>query len=257
MFHSSTQETRRLKWRLNQSGAGGVRIGQQYATESATLSGGSRPRLRLSEAAAAWLQQAELEDGNRATLADKRTALWYVSRNSPGQRLHWRHAGGLLCAWVEWLRSTPQAPRKPWSMPRALTPESVRRFLLYPPARRLSDRPRSEQRIGHYWHSVRGFLAGLGLDTRLPRKQHRAGSAAATIRRGWPCRRRWWPRGARCWAGGRPRSIPRTASLRGRSGGGWCGCRRCCFSRACGSGNVWRPCTAIRRVATCCWIRGA
>ena len=108
------------------------------------------------------------------TLADKRTALWYVFEFLQANVSIGDMPADFSRRWVEWLRSTPQAPRKPWSMPRALTPESVRRFLLYPPARRSSDRPRSEQRIGHYWHSVRGFLAGLGLDTRLPRKQHRA-----------------------------------------------------------------------------------
>jgi len=72
---------------------------------------------------------------------------------------------------MEWLRTTPAAPRRPWSLPRKITPATVLDFLVKPPARAEAGELRDEQTIGHYWRMGRPLLEWMGLDVRLKRRE--------------------------------------------------------------------------------------
>jgi hypothetical protein len=69
-------------------------------------------------------------------------------------------------------------PRKPWSRPKQITPETVARELAHPAERREGEGiVRREQTVGRYWRHGRTFLASLGLSVKLPKKRGRRGTS--------------------------------------------------------------------------------
>ncbi len=130
------------------------------------------PSARLSVAAQRFLDEAVSVYGNRwRTVQGKTCSIWYLIEFVGRDPAVGELPADLLRRWVEWLRTTPAAPRKPWTMPKRITPETVAAFLSWPPERSQTLQRRSEQTLGRYIREARAFLAGLGLDVRLPKKR--------------------------------------------------------------------------------------
>jgi hypothetical protein len=119
------------------------------------------------------LADQENQAGNRLrTLQEYQTAIWYLIEFAGGDLAVADLPADFARRWIEWLRMTPARPRKAWTRPRRITPETVRAFLAWPGDRKPpSENPRREQTIGRYWRHGRPFLAALGLDVHLPRKR--------------------------------------------------------------------------------------
>ena len=115
------------------------------------------PQTLLSVAAGQFLHQRETRDGNALrTVQDSQSAIWYViefaGRDAPIEDL----PEDFAARWIEWLRMTPWRPRKAWSMPRRITPQTVRIFFAFPPPRGEAVRMRREQTVGRFWrHGAR------------------------------------------------------------------------------------------------------
>jgi integrase len=129
------------------------------------------PTLRLSEAAVRFLCYQRNVCGNAPrTIDEYETAIWYLiefaAADSPIGQLDRQRFGR---RWMEWLRTTPQQPYRPWSRPRQITPATVAAFLQWKPPRGQPGAPRDEQTLGRYWRQGRRFLAAIGVSTKLPR----------------------------------------------------------------------------------------
>jgi integrase len=121
----------------------------------------------------------ELENGAAVrTLQNDQTSIWYAIEFARADLPIGELPADFARRWIEWLRDTPQAPRRPRSMPKVITPQTVHGFLTWPPKRRVTEKPRLEQTIGRFWRHGRPFFEFLGLDTRLPKKKRRPGLKA-------------------------------------------------------------------------------
>jgi integrase len=127
--------------------------------------------LRFSTAAGDFLTAQGRRGISKGTLAKYRQSLWslveFLSGDYPTQELG-RDVG---LSWLTWLRETPAAPRRRGTLPKEISPETVRSFLTAPPPRSEPRGDRCEQTIGTYWRYAKKFLASLGCDVDLPRHE--------------------------------------------------------------------------------------
>ena len=84
-----------------------------------------RPRLRLSEGLADFMRDLVDRDTKPQTLNEYRKAIWlfveFVACDPPTREL----PDDTLARFLSWLKATPIAPRKPWSLPKTITPAAV------------------------------------------------------------------------------------------------------------------------------------
>jgi hypothetical protein len=125
------------------------------------------PSLRLSDCMAEFMRRQEAAGVAPGTLKQSRLTLWsigeFVACDPPRREL----AAQTPAAYLDWLRTTPVAPRLAGSLPKRFTPESFRAFLRDPPRRkRAAPDLRSEQTCGRYWRHACPFFAMLDLDRR-------------------------------------------------------------------------------------------
>ena len=126
--------------------------------------------LKLSEAVAEFLRRQAERGIRQSTLTQFRLTAWsvieFVGCDSPRREL----PEDLPARYVEWLRTTPIAPRKSGTLPKTISPESVRAFFMWPPRKKKADgKQREEQTIGRYWRHAAPLFQWLGLGTELHR----------------------------------------------------------------------------------------
>jgi integrase len=147
--HAQEQETRRLEQHRDK--------GQRTADRS------------LSDAAADFMAELKRSGVAARTVKGTQEDLWYFiefcGADIPIRELR----SDTPAKWLQWLRETPQRRRRPWSLPRQITPGTVSGFFAWPPKRAAAGQPRSEQTIGRFWSSLRPFFDYLGLPTKLHR----------------------------------------------------------------------------------------
>ena len=170
--------------------------------------------LRLSEEGAEFLRHQTARGLRPATLTQYRLAVWsfleYVGCDLLDPRRELPKDTNVQ--YVHWLRNTPIAPRKAHSLPKAITPASVRQFLLCPPRRSRPGALRQENTVGRQWRHAWPFLKWLGLPVEIEDRRQKPKLALppplvpsrATIRG-------WW---ADCLGTGQTAAMPPYAQRR-------------------------------------------
>ena len=129
-----------------------------------------KPLLRLSEAAEQFMRTLTPRDLDESTLAEYRTALWYliefVACDAPTREL----PADTLGKYMDWLRSTPIAPRMSKTRPKSFSAAAVSTFLTWPPRRKQTNQFRAEQTVSKYLRHIASFFDFLGLPTELPKR---------------------------------------------------------------------------------------
>ena len=129
------------------------------------------PDATLATAAGDYLTRRRADLLSDSTIQADREMLWsvieFVACDTPLREL----MPDTAQQYLQWLRVTPSAPRKPRSLPKQITPASVSAFLTWPPKRTQTAKHRNEQTIGRYWRHAKPFFRGLGLAIELTRRQ--------------------------------------------------------------------------------------
>ena len=130
-----------------------------------------RPGLLYVSTAAGDFLAAQAKSGiSKGTLAKYRQGIWslieFLGGDYPTQELIKKD---LTASWSTWLRETPAAPRRPGTLPKEITPDTVRSFLATPPPRAKPGEFR-EQTVGSYFCYARKFLARLGCEVELSKQ---------------------------------------------------------------------------------------
>ena len=162
------------------------RVGTRTSTNQPTPAEVLQLRLSgpLSRAAEGFMIEIDGRELDKATLAEYRTALWYlfefVGCDAPCCEL----VAETPARFLDWLRKTPIAPRMSKTRPKSFSASAVSAFFRWPPRKKCTEKFRCEQTVGKYWRHIAPFFVYLGMPTDLK-------NAAPDTARISTCRRPW------------------------------------------------------------------
>jgi len=145
------------------------RTGTRTSSFSAEIINGRLTR-PLSSVAAEFMTAVESRELDKDTLAEYRTALWYLFEflgcDPPCREL----AGDTPPKYLDWLRKTPISPRMSKTRPKVFTAAAVNAFFKWPPRKKTTAKLRTEQTVGKYWRHIAPFFEFVGLPTELKKR---------------------------------------------------------------------------------------
>lgn len=146
------------------------RVGTRKSSNSSAEIIGQRLGRPLSSVAAEFIATIEERELDPATLAEYRTALWYlfefVGCDAPCCEL----VAETPARFLDWLRKTPIAPRMSKTRPKGFTAAGVSAFFRWPPRKKATNKFRCEQTVGKYWRHIQPFFEYLGMPTELKKR---------------------------------------------------------------------------------------